>query len=170
MITLVTGPEASGNRMLCRMITEAGGVILHRPMPMSTHWRPGMAGDPTSWDGVWTDFAMLPWNQAVVIHRDFSCTVKAQVAAGHVPDLEKAIDRTRRAITNIYTQLNGDARPWWTVTYESLARPEAVKDLCSRLGLDYARVRTVWQDANAKHYGGEAWEDHDPLWSKPVGV
>lgn len=169
MTILVTGPESSGNRMLCRMLTEAGATVLHKPMPMSTHWRPGMPGTPDTWDGVWTDFATLEWDAAVVIHRDIACTIRAQVAAGRVRDEQHAIDRTRRAVANIYTRLGNLDRPWWTVTYESLARPEAVADLCARLDLDATKVRTTWRDANAKHYGGEAWEDHAPLWERATG-
>lgn len=163
---LVTGPEASGNRMLCRMLTEAGAVVLHKPMPMSTHWRPGMPGTPETWDGAWTDLGALEWDAAVVIVRDPVCTVKAQVAAGHVTDERRATDRTRRALVAIFDQLGATVRPWWLVTYEGLARPEAVAGLCGLLGLDGTPV-TRWEDANAKWYGGPEWSDHTPLWERP---
>lgn len=161
---LVTGPEASGNRMLCRMLTEAGAEILHKPMPMSTHWRPGMPGNPTEWDGLWPDFAGWDWDAAVVITRDIYCATRAQVRAGHVPTFDKALDRTRRALVEIYRQLGDLDRPFWPVTYESLARPEALASLCAILGLDASQILTRWQDANAKHYGGPEWSDHRPLW------
>lgn len=160
---LATGPEASGNRMLARMLTEAGAVVLHKPMPMSTHSEVYAATD-----GLWTDFAALDWDAAVVIHRDWRCTIRGQVEAGHVRDEEHAAARTRTAIANIYSQLAHLARPWFTVTYESLRSPQAVADLCDLLGLDATAVRTKWHDANAKHYGGHPWGEHRPLWAQPV--
>jgi hypothetical protein len=145
--------------MLVRMLTEAGATVLHHPMPMSTH---------TSEDGVWTVFSRLEWDAAVVITRDFHCTIKAQVEAGHVRDEAHAIERTRAALTNIYVQLGICNKPWFPVTYESLARPGAVHALCRLLGLDDLKVRTVWHDANAKHYGGAEWSEHRPLWALPM--
>ncbi len=168
MIVLATGPESSGNRMLARMLTEAGASVLHKPMPMSTHWRPGMPGTAETWDGAWTDLSALDWAAAVVIHRDWRCTIQGQVDAGHVRDEAHAIARTRTAIANIYAQLAAVDRPWFTVTYESLRSPQAVADLCARLGLDGSAVRTRWHDANAKHYGGAEWGEHRPLWAMPV--
>lgn len=153
--------------MLSRMLTEAGAMVLHKPMPMSTHWQPGMAGNPESWDGVWTDFSLIEWEAAVVIQRDFNCTVKAQVAAGHVKNEKRAIERTRQALANIYGQLSVINRPFFTVSYESLARPEALVNLCGRIKLDSSKIKTTWHDANAKYYGGKAWSDHDPLWKRP---
>lgn len=163
MVVLVTGPESSGNRMLCRMLAEAGAQVLHKPMPMSTH----AERYP---DGLWPTFTDWEWDAAVVIHRDLRCTLNGQLAQGHTRDLDHATTRTRKAIVSIYTQFGASDRPWWPVTYESLARPEAVTDLCDRLGLDASQVRTRWEDANAKHYGGPAWSDHTPLWKRPVSA
>lgn len=156
---LVTGPEASGNRMLCRMLTEAGATVLHHPMPMSTHAHRYP-------DGLWTDFATLEWDAAVVITRDPIPTIGGQVAQGHARDIAHATERTRKALVNIYGQLGLTDRPWWPVTYEGLARREAVLGLCGLLGLDGEPI-TEWRDANAKWYGGPAWSDHTRLWERP---
>jgi len=163
---LVTGPESSGNRMLCRMLTEAGAAVLHKPMPMSTHWRPGTPGDPDNWDGLWTDFSTIEWDAAVVIIRDPVCAVASQVKQGHARDADHAATRTRQALVNIYGQLAQTTKPWWTVTYEGLARPEAAEALCRLLRLP-GRPVTRWQDANAKHYGGRSWADHSRLHERP---
>lgn len=153
---LVTGPETSGNRMLCRMLIESGANVLHKPMPM-TH-----AIYPQDVDGVWTSFSELEWDAAVIIHRDLYCTLNGQVAAGHVKDIDHAIRRTREALSSIYAQLAVSGRPFWPVTYESLARPEAVNSLC--LLLDLPGVPTTkWEDANAKYYGGPVFQDHRRL-------
>lgn len=164
---LVTGPESSGNRMLCRILTEAGAAVLHKPMPMSTHWQPGMPGGREAWDGAWTDLVALEWDVAAIITRDPWCTIEAQVGAGHVRDEAQAVRRTRQSLIEIYRQLATTSRPWWPITYESLSRPEAVTELCLRLGLDGGRVETRWQDANSKYYGGDEWSDRRPLHTHP---
>jgi hypothetical protein len=163
---LVTGPESSGNRMLCRMVTEAGAHVLHHPMPMSTHWRPGMPGTAATWDGHWSDFAALEWDAALVVVRDPICTLAAQVAAGHVRDSDHAARRYRASLASIFAQLAAATEPWWVVPFESLARPEAAVGICRLLGLD-GEPSTCWEDANAKHYGGEPWSDHSRLWERP---
>jgi len=167
---LVTGPEASGTKMVARMLAEAGGTVLHKPMPMSTRY-PDLT-DPSKLahpDGLWHDFTSFEWDQAVVIIRHPAWTVAAQADIGHTRSIDHAIERTRQALVNIFAQLGPSGRPWWCVSYEGLEKREAVAALCDLLGLD-GTVVTGYRDANAKWYGGAHWSDRSPLWRARPGV
>lgn len=150
---LVTGAEATGTRMMARMVNEAGGSALHWPMPQGTR-------------GVWRPVPEC--SAALVMVRDAHATVAAQVAAGHVVNPAQATANIRRAYLLIFAALANQRTLFTVVSYESLARPEALGALFALVGLDGSAVTTRWQDANAKHYGGPAWEDHRNVNGLPV--
>lgn len=147
--------------MMSRMLREAGADILHRPMPMTTQ------NPAFSKGGNWSVFNDLNWNVAVVMHRDLFCTLRSQREHNHITNEQDAFERIRKSITNIYQQLSASGKPWYPMTYESCVRRQCVMLLCERLGLE-GSVKTVWADANAKHYGGRFWTDRVPLWKRPT--
>lgn len=140
--------------MVTRILREAGGQVIHRAFPHGG----SKAGRPDS--AVWPDLRTESIDAAVVTSRDLRSTVRSQLACCHVDTEERALANIRRAYRDIFAQLTV---PFWPVTYESLWRPEAVADLCGWLGLDFTRVQTSVQDANAKWYGGPEFTDRSGL-------
>lgn len=168
---IVTGCESTGTRWLCRVIEEAGGESIHSVIPKSVPWM-----TDTHPDGVWLP---LDWYEpnvradaAVVLFRDLMPTVRSQ-AELHVPDEDAAFGRIRAAYAWIFKELDRLQLPWLPVTYEALARPDALVYLLEALGLP-GGATTRWQDGNAKHYGETAFvrpPENPPLVPKlPLAV
>jgi hypothetical protein len=158
---LVTGAESTATRMMCRMVAEAGGEPIHAVLPKSR--------DKTRFpDGEWHLLVRdSKPDAAVVMFRDLMPTITSQTER-HVESEEKAWQNLRQAYVTIMEQLPA-AIPWFPVTFESLARPEAVTYLMKQLGLP-CLPEEQWQDANAKYYGGDYFQNllPPPLGSQPL--
>lgn len=137
---------------MTRVLTEAGGEVLHRPMPMTMRFAK---------EGIWPYFRPHGCPMFVVMFRDVYSTVRAQITAGRVKTEEEGIERIHEAYHAIFQQIENLL--WTPVTYESLGTDGVVERICERLGLDSSRVMSQWKDANAKYYGGEHFSDNSPL-------
>lgn len=168
MRIVVTGPESSGTRMLTRMLREAGGSVVHRPMPYGGKRKAKDANGRSvriPGTAVWPELVDDEPDVVVVVERDLRSTIRSQVEVGHVADEDEALAAIRRAYLDIATQLAALKVPFWPVAYGAMSRPEARADLCGWLGLDAGKITTVWCNANAKYYGGPAWSDRRSLGS-----
>lgn len=109
MKVLVTGPEASGTRLLARLVTNLDVNVVHKSIPHGPDW---------------PDVNALDCSHAVFIVRDWHATLQSQEAIGHLkywPGYDPE-ERLRRSIISMFRFWG----PWTYVTYEGLvARPVA---------------------------------------------
>lgn len=141
----VTGPESTGTRYVTRILTQAGGIVRHWPLPQ---------GNIAKW-------LPLQKSEAVIIMvRDVKATICSQVESGHVRNEIEAQTNIQKAYSMIISQISTWTSPWWLVSYESLGRPEAILDLCARLNLNGYNITESWIDANSKYYDGPILSNH----------
>lgn len=177
LAVLVLSPESSGNRLMTRLLIEAGcyGDAGAGRQRLDAGIPP--AQQPVVWlrsfphGGKWADIPDMVSQlrlqgytvKAVTLFRDFRCQRWSQVAVPHVVDDAHAKVRIREAYWRIFTGLAqaGMLQDYVPVVYESLiAHPvEVLTDLFDELGLEVS-AETVSQmsativDGDAKYYEG----------------
>lgn len=167
---LVTGAEGSGTRLMTRVLLAAGyqgsdahdqpfdhelprarcPVVWRRSMPHGGAW-------PMLSSVVKTLRAKAYRTQTLIMVRDWSVLARSQVAAGHTPHLDAALDNIREAYRKTLIALSSvhPAEPFLMVSYEALVNnPDGTLALVMLwLGAPVPDVAGLeLYDGNARHY------------------
>jgi len=169
----VIGPESAGNRLMTRLLIEAGcygdGDMFQRldkEIPANLQhavWLRSYPHGPASNGRHWPNLRLLgekiaPFGyigQVLIMHRDIHSMALSQVAAGHVADYKSAIHNIKEAYRRIHEQTEAFGYGNYTpIIYENLvARPQGVCDwLMPSLGLPSIQVKEYIYDGNEKYY------------------
>lgn len=172
---LVLGPEASGTRLLTKLLVGAGcagddgheqrwdrsvpaaaqlasaaGLVWRRSLPHAGQW-PDLLG-------MIANLRLCGWRvHALILSRDWRAMSAAQVTTGHVATGAAALAHIRQAYHQIMHDLAlADMEVYEIVNYEALVlhpRP-VIMGLLARQGLALTTDLPPIYDGNAKHYGG----------------
>lgn len=161
---LIVGAESSGNRLLGKLLVNAGCfgddrmdgpfsqrlpcdealAVVIRSYPHGDEWPDIVA--------IYTELRAKGYQVMVLVAiRDWHCTLQSQIHSQHHPK-ELALANIRRAYGEIFTGL-ATINCWHTViSYEALvSTPQAQTVLLHRLGLEGEPIETY--NGNDKHYG-----------------
>jgi hypothetical protein len=165
---LIFGPEASGNRMMARVLISAGcqgdGGHFQR-------WETERLVDgPIVWlrsvpsGSVWPDIRMQIDDVrqqgyqplSLIMVRDWNATMCSQVRAGHLRDTHQAATNMRTANFHIFSAMESSACRFEIVSYDAIiARGwDVLGPLITRLGLEPPPEDQRFEiyDGNAKYY------------------
>lgn len=168
----VVGPESSGNRLMAKILVDAGCYgdanmfqRLDRHIPTDVEkivwirsFPHGARGEGRHWPDMTLlrkkvrDLGYVP--QAVVMARDEFCMARSQLKAGHVSDMHEAMYNIMHAKERIYTELNKASIAHITITFEGLiyrAR-QTTTWLLNMLNLPDRGQSAYIYDANSKWY------------------
>lgn len=175
---LVFGPESSGNRFVVRLLTAAGCIGDGCPEQRldDQEFRKETAKERRSiaWyrslphGGKWADVPAKVRElrgygydvRALVMCREWYCTVRSQLHVGHVRTEQEAFENLQRAYPFIFGHLSTLRVSYVMVPYASLVYggPRAVRVLFDLLGLPAPVEYEAPVDANNKWY-----DDYRPL-------
>lgn len=179
---LVIGPESSGNKLIARILIDAGcygdastqqrldktappedinDIVLVRSFPHGAEKErhfPNLATEQLAFQKYgFNDF------MAIVTVRDMFCTSKSQVLRGHVNSEAEALQNIPAAYGHIYSQLGYFNIPSIHITYESLIHfpTQTILWLTTQLGLKNIRPNYI-TDENQKWLLGIYEKGHGP--------
>lgn len=161
------GPPSSGTRLMVRLLIAAGCVgdadtkdfqrwnelrpdadliVIRRHLPR--------AAEPPVWSGPNVIHSLQSMGYvvtAIIMTRDWHATTASHAKEGYTDDPVFSRVWLRTLWRQMFDQLPDDV-DFEVVTYESLQRPETVKALMARLGLDDTAVFEEIIDGNEKYY------------------
>lgn len=171
---LIVGSESSGNRLVARILSEAGcygstttdqpGIAKllkeanGRPAVAIRSFPHGAQGADRHWPnleklcGIIRDHNYHPY--AIVTTRDFHCCTQSKVSAGHVETLTKSRSTTKSAYCKIFREIDSLLLSYVYVTYEGLVlHPQETVDwLLEYVGLPATKFIEEITDENKKWY------------------
>lgn len=173
-VLLVLGAEASGTRLVTRLLINAGALgdgghdqrwdTEALPAPRcNLAWRRSLP-HKKSWpelDALADKAAEAGYDlAAVVVVREPTATKASQVRAGHVPDETVAWRHIQRAYLTAFDFIWDHDLPYYLISYEAIIfHPEpAIAGLLDWAGLSLNGWESIYiYDGNVKYYEQHAW-------------